>query len=63
MKSVKTISVRVDPHQLGQIAFIREYHDWQHKKPVEIIRTALAAYAKHLHEQDPNRAAEWWSFT
>lgn len=63
MKSVKTIAVRVDPHQLGQIAFIREFHEWHHKKPVEIIREALKAYAQHLHQQDPDKAADWWHFT
>lgn len=63
MKSVKTIAVRVDPHHLGQLAFIREHRGWHHKKQVEIIRDALTAYARHLHEDDPEKAADWWSFT
>lgn len=63
MKTVLQFSVRLTPHQLGQITFIREHLGWHDKKSVDIIRDALKAYAQHLHEENPDKAAEWWSFT
>ncbi|WP_068489345.1 hypothetical protein [Paramagnetospirillum marisnigri] len=59
MKSTTPVLVRLNPTQLGHLAYIREYLGWQGKKPVDVMRDLLAHYAKELHSRDANKASEW----